>query len=448
MYKKQISKSVFLSKLEMLSKQTKISSMIGLTFLFFLVELITGYVVGSIALVADSFHMLSDVIALVIALYATKLAKSKTAGPEYSFGLQRAEVLGALINGVSLLALSATLIIGAIQRFFNPEVIDHPWMVLYVGSGGLLINIIGMFIFHDHGHLHSDQHTEKEGLLETSTAGHPKLMDLENPVNLNSNVVMVATLMQQSQSTTPEIEMLHRDSKNLSSTATCSESHNHDTEKAEADGSHHGHSHSPGHKHDHAASHGHSHNHDDMNMHGVFLHILGDLLASIGVIISALLIIYVNQSWTIYVDPAISVLITLIIIKSTVPLVKSACYILLQATPKTVSVSKIREDILNIDGVLGVHELHVWQLSDSQIVASIHVVVPHPDSVSHNPASEKCYMELAEIIKLRLHGHGIHSTTVQPEFLISSPITDEPSITCLLRCASEDCAEKTCCPLN
>ncbi|KAJ2996370.1 hypothetical protein HDV02_006581 [Globomyces sp. JEL0801] len=368
----------------MLSKQTKISSMIGLTFLFFLVELITGYVVGSIALVADSFHMLSDVIALVIALYATKLAKSKTAGPEYSFGLQRAEVLGALINGVSLLALSATLIIGAIQRFFNPE-----------GNS--------LYLTRNHGHLHSDQHTEKEGLLETSTAGHPKLMDLENPVNLNSNVVMVATLMQQSQSTTPEIEMLHRDS-----TATCSESHNH--EKAEADGSHHDHSHSPGHKHDHSASHGHSHNHDDMNMHGVFLHILGDLLASIGVIISALLIIYVNQSWTIYVDPAISVLITLIIIKSTVPLVKSACYILLQATPKTVSVSKIREDILNIDGVLGVHELHVWQLSDSQIVASIHVVVPHPDSVSHNPASEKCYMELAEIIKLRLHVCVLYNT--------------------------------------
>ncbi|KAI8898281.1 cation efflux protein [Globomyces pollinis-pini] len=413
------------------NKQLKIQCMIVLSFIFFTLELVCGYSAGSIALIADSFHMLSDVISLFIALYAAKLAKSKLAGPEYSFGLQRAEVLGALINGVSLLALSATLIIEAIQRFFKPEEIENPWTVFYVASAGLIVNLLGMSLFHEHSHAHGhhghghDSYVAlEEGDNESDTG-----LEIENPINLNDAVVMAATLMQSEQlareSATEQTQLIsshnHQDYSSVVEVepVACSHGHNHDH------GHSHQHAHQENHNHDNHAhdGHGHSHAHHDMNMHGVFLHILGDLLASLGVIVSALIMIYVEGSWTTYVDPAISLVITLIIIKSTVPLVKSASYILLQATPRAVSVEKLRRDILKIKGVLGVHELHVWQLSDNQTIASVHVIVP---KAKEEPVDGDQYMKLAAAIKDRLHSHGIHSTTVQPEFV--SDIKDDDSV--------------------
>lgn len=112
-----------------------------------------------------------------------------------------------------------------------------------------------------------------------------------------------------------------------------------------------------------------------------------------------------------------SLLITLIIIKATIPLVKSACFILLQGTPSSVSVELLRKDILKLKGVADVHELHVWQLSNTQTIASVHVVVPQPSDAGSTPLSEGWYMDLAARIKKLLHSHGIHSTTVQPEFI-------------------------------
>jgi solute carrier family 30 (zinc transporter), member 1 len=129
-------------------KQRKLTSMLMLTLSFFFVELICGYASGSLALISDSFHMLSDVASFIIALLATRLAKTTNHRKELSYGLKRAEVLGALINGVSLLALCFTLVISAIQRFFSPEKIENPKIVLGVAIAGLLVNLVGMFLFH------------------------------------------------------------------------------------------------------------------------------------------------------------------------------------------------------------------------------------------------------------------------------------------------------------
>ena len=116
-------------------------------------------------------------------------------------------------------------------------------------------------------------------------------------------------------------------------------------------------------------------------------------------------------------DPVVSALITMIIVKATIPLVKSASFILLQGTPPSVSVDILRKDILKLKGVADVHELHVWQLSNTQTIASVHVVVPRPVGTSTTPYDEDWYMDLAARIKNLLHSHGIHSTTVQPEFV-------------------------------
>jgi len=105
---------------------------------------------------------------------------------------------------------------------------------------------------------------------------------------------------------------------------------------------------------------------------------------------------------------------------------------------------------LQVDGVLDLHEFHVWQLSDTKLIASVHVVV----------RPEQNYMNIARIIKDLLHVHGIHSTTVQPEVWrysdshFSHPDGQSTKATspnemsdsaCLLQC-QETCVENVCCP--
>lgn len=90
--------------------------MLGLTASFMLVELVVGYMTNSMALVADSFHMLSDVIALVIALVSIRMSPKEWS--KNTYGWARAEVVGALINSVFLCALCFSITVEAAQRFF------------------------------------------------------------------------------------------------------------------------------------------------------------------------------------------------------------------------------------------------------------------------------------------------------------------------------------------
>lgn len=93
------------------------------------------------------------------------------------------------------------------------------------------------------------------------------------------------------------------------------------------------------------------------------------------------------------------------------PQVRSASFILLQGVPPTISLDEVRASILNVKGVLSVHELHVWQLSESKIVASVHVMA----SRDHD------FMPIAVEIRKALHHLGIHSSTIQPEYHSRSP---------------------------
>ena len=81
--------------------------------------------------------------------------------------------------------------------------------------------------------------------------------------------------------------------------------------------------------------------------------------------------------------------------------------------------------------MLGVHELHVWQLSEAQTVASVHVVVPKPKKGDDAPGiMEETYMKLASQIKIKLHTHGVHSTTVQPEFMNTIEDSEDSTEVC------------------
>ncbi|KIJ40132.1 hypothetical protein M422DRAFT_209968, partial [Sphaerobolus stellatus SS14] len=143
-----------------------------------------------------------------------------------------------------------------------------------------------------------------------------------------------------------------------------------------------------------------------MNMRALVLHVIGDALGNVGVIATGLIIWFSTWQYKYYFDPVISLVITCIIFSSALPLVRSAAFILLQAVPSTISLQDLREDIQEVPGVLSVHELHVWQLSEIKIVASVHVWV----------SRNREYMGIAQDIRRVLHDHGVHSSTIQPEF--------------------------------
>jgi len=115
-----------------MDNRRKIISMAILTGLYFLAEFIVGIISNSISLIADSFHMFSDVLSLIVAFAAINLSRrihSKT----FTYGWKRAETIGALINGVFLVAVCITIIMEAIKHIINKEEMEKPELVVFIG---------------------------------------------------------------------------------------------------------------------------------------------------------------------------------------------------------------------------------------------------------------------------------------------------------------------------
>lgn len=136
-------------------KTGSVLSMLFMTSSFFLVEIVVGYATNSMALVADSFHMLSDMMSLIIGFFALRYSKRSQRTERNTFGWQRAEVLGALVNAVFLIALCFSILVESLKRIVKPESINNPILVLIVGTVGLFVNVVGLVLFHRHGHGHS-----------------------------------------------------------------------------------------------------------------------------------------------------------------------------------------------------------------------------------------------------------------------------------------------------
>ncbi|KAJ5591954.1 uncharacterized protein N7459_002323 [Penicillium hispanicum] len=473
-----------------LSKTNRIIILLVIDTAFFLLELITGYAVHSLALVADSFHMLNDVLSLCVGLWAVKVANQGTSSKMYTYGWQRAETLGALVNGVFLVALCMSIFLEAIQRLVEPQEVQNPKLVCIVGCFGLLSNILGLVLFHDHSHGHGHNHgagaedhddieagyhdhehshaaAEDEHLIGNGHPGSPEQQalphaatDIASPRrnrggdaqsrgsrryststgrgfgSVEDNIYAHPATMRQ------DIIAASRDSYDEPSSDSDAREDETPTERSgllrnrdrafnytDENGGpfkapphqhhdedvHKGHNHAQPKPKGQKAGHGH-----DLNMRGVFLHVMGDALGNIGVIVSALIIWLTHYDWRFYVDPGISLVITVIILASAIPLCKAASRILLQAVPPGMSIDHIKEDIEGLRGVIGSHHLHVWQLNDTKLVASIHIQV---DTEIKGEGSER-YMRLARQVRRCLHAYGIHSSTIQPEFAPESDTED------------------------
>jgi zinc transporter 1 len=414
-----------------------------------------------------------------------------------------------LINGVFLVALCLSIFLEAIQRFFEPQEVQNPKLILVVGSLGLLSNILGLLLFHDHGHSHGgggghgQSSSPKDGLaaaeagrsyqstldasgrniasetgnIEDTLPGSVlrrtpgSSSDHDDTATYDMGIPTDKTLPISTRKSGHEKKTRHRrqssgsvsrhfssvDALNphpasfrkdfiaasrlediVSASASDSEASDSDAIDTEAasgvEDNDEATDHTPllkkpnnagvakprhdswhvTHKHNESKSEGDKggHSHHDLNMRGVFLHVMGDALGNIGVIASALFIWLTTYSWRYYADPFISLVITAIILASAIPLCKAASRILLQAVPAGLNVDDIKTDIQELPGVASCHHLHVWQLNDTKLVASLHIEV----QFDFEGSGSSQYMTLARAVRRCLHAYGIHSSTIQPEF--------------------------------
>ena len=127
--------------------RTRLALTLGLAAFYMLAEVVGGWLTGSLALLADAGHMLSDVAALGLSLFAMMMARRPPTSKR-TFGYHRLEILAALANGAALVAISIFVLAEAVQRFRQPPEVDAPLMMA-IATGGLLVNLSGLWILHE-----------------------------------------------------------------------------------------------------------------------------------------------------------------------------------------------------------------------------------------------------------------------------------------------------------
>jgi cobalt-zinc-cadmium efflux system protein len=143
--------------------------------------------------------------------------------------------------------------------------------------------------------------------------------------------------------------------------------------------------------------------HDDLNIKGAFLHLIGDALISIGVVISAILILYTHWLW---LDPVIGLCIAVIILWGTWGLLRDSVRLMMDAVPRHINYTHIQKFLETLPGVEAVHDLHVWGLSTKEVALTAHLIMPN------SSLSDADYQEINTILKEKFQ---VNHATLQVE---------------------------------
>jgi len=278
------------------SDQRRLLIVLGVTSAYLLTELVGGYLTGSLALLSDAVHMLTDIAALCLSML-TLWISTRPASSAKSYGYLRAEILGALLNGLFLWVLVVFIWIEAFGRLRNPRPV--------AGLAVMLIALVGICV-----------NSFSAWMTSTETRG--------------------------------------------------------------------------GHKH-------------GMAMRAVFVHVISDLIGSVGVLASGALNYFTG--WM-QADPAVSILIGVLVLYGSWGLVREGVDILMESVPRHIDLDEMRTDLLAVSGTEEVHDLHVWCLTTRQIALSAHAVVA---------AGADRDRVLAEMCHLLQTKFDIHHLTLQLE---------------------------------
>ncbi|RIB09423.1 cation efflux protein [Gigaspora rosea] len=276
-----------------------------------IVQIVYGIWTNSLGLISDAIHMFFDCLALAIGLFASIMSKWPE-NNKFTYGYKRIETLSGFANGIFLILISIFITFEAIGRLIDPPEMSTDRLLL-VSFMGLIVNLIGVFVFkhgHHHHHHHHHHHGHSHGL-----GGHKH------------------------------------------------NSHHHYNNYDD-----HGYHIIPGHHHEY-----HDHG-DNANMKGVYLHVLADTFGSVGVLISTLLI--QQFGWTGF-DPLASILIAGLIFISVIPLIKNSSSVLMLTINDELEyqITEGLHELSHIHGIISYTMPRFWPNDGECLIGSIHVQV-------------------------------------------------------------------------
>lgn len=329
---------------------------------FFVVELGGAIVADSVVLQADALHLLMDVLALAVSLLAMRLAVRRPT-PRFTYGLRRAEPVAAIFSATLVLATTVGIVLEGVEAL-GGRTPPRAGIMLVVATIALFVNGLSAWLLHDvigHAHPHAHDPDNPDDRAAAAGGGH---------------------------------EHDHADADHAG--------HDHDGHD------HAGHDHD---KHDHA-SHGHGHDQHRaaptgkahghaLNLRGAWLHLLGDTLGAVAAIVAALVIHFGGPPSA---DPIASFVVAAILLVGSLRLFRDATLVLLESAPRHLPITAIREVILGYQGVVSLHDLHVWTLGAGHDAVTVHV-----RTEAHDPTLGQC---LSEKVRSAL---GVEYVTVQVE---------------------------------
>lgn len=303
-----------------------------LCVIFMSIEVVGGIKANSLAILTDAAHLLSDVAAFAISLFSL-WAAGWEATPRQSYGFFRIEILGALVSIQLIWLLAGILVYEAIQRIISGVQEVNGLVMFVVAAFGLVVNIImAVLLGHDHGHAHGHAHDEHDH-------GHSHGLG-----HSHSHVVSTHHHHPHHHHENHPIDELHNTHGDVSEPLL------------------HGSKGSPQEKKGR-----------NINVQGAYLHVLGDSIQSIGVMIGGAIIWY-NPEWQI-VDLICTLIFSLIVLGTTINMLRNILEVLMESTPREIDATKLERGLLDMDEVVAVHELHIWAITVGKVLLACHVKI-------------------------------------------------------------------------
>ena len=316
---KHFQNSKFQEKLKLENKvamfKLKIISSVCCTFM--IIEFICGYLAGSLAIMSDATHLLSDLAGFLISLFSLIVAM-KPADRNFTFGYHRFEVLGALASILIIWALTVWLLIAAVGRIRHPNPIVG-FLMVCIAAGGLLFNIIMNRILAYNPVVNS---------MDSGMGAIKKSSEDEIEINNDNNL-----------------------EENLLEKKISEEELNHNL-KAD----------------------------DNPVIRAAYIHILGDMIQSAGVLLAALIIYFFQDTHpgVRIVDPICTFCFAIVVLCTTFPVSRDCFYVLLESTPRDLDIEALYNDLGSIEGVISVHDIHLWNISIGRPSIALHIICKNP----------------------------------------------------------------------
>lgn len=323
-----------------------------LCIIFMSVEVVGGIKANSLAILTDAAHLLSDVAAFAISLFSL-WAAGWEANPRQSYGFFRIEILGALVSIQMIWLLAGILVYEAIARLIHETGEVQGFLMFAVSAFGLAVNIImAVLLGHDHGHGHGHGHDHGHGGHDHGHGDHSHDHDDHEHAHSHGVIVTAHHHHHHDHGEHSKHDEHHHDHEGALAEPllkTCTEGENKPKTEVKQK------------------------KQRNINIQGAYLHVLGDSIQSIGVMIGGALIWY-KPEWKI-IDLICTLVFSVIVLATTIRMLRSILEVLMESTPREIDATRLEKGILEMEEVVAIHELHIWAITVGKILLACHVIV-------------------------------------------------------------------------